>query len=183
MSLILKQIYYLGVLNKLAAKISVFLASCFIGLMTVIVIAGVFFRYVLNDSLPWVEDVSLILMVTTAFIIAPFAYRSGANVAIEIIVDMLPRSGVRIIRLIVNMMVMWLLYRYFFESLSLVDRGWGIRINSVPLPWAIPYLIVPVAFFEMGLVAVELVGRDVWGLVFRSGKADLPHHAYLREDV
>jgi len=176
MNAALKPIETLGRVNRNAAKVSVFLASCFIGLMAIIVITGVFFRYVLNNSLPWVEDVSLIMMVTTAFVVAPFAYRSGANVAIEILVEMTPRFTVRIIRLIINIMVLWIIYRYFFESLNLVERGWGIRINSVPLPWAIPYLIVPIAFFEMAMVAVELIARDLWGLLNKSGEADLPHH-------
>lgn len=179
MSSVLSLIGALGSVNKIAGRISVFLASCFIGLMTVIVISGVFFRYVLNNSLPWVEDVSLILMVTTAFIVAPFAFRSGANVAIELLVVTLPNTLVRTVRIITNVLILWILYRYFFESLQLVERGWGIRINTVPLPWAVPYLIVPIAFIEMGLVAIELIARDIWGMINRSGDADLPHTAMI----
>ncbi len=171
------QIERLGLFNQMAGKVSIFIASCFIGLMTLFVITGVFFRYVLNNSLPWVEDVSLIMMVTTAFLVAPFAYRSGANVAIEILVEAFPRPVLRVIRMVINLMILWIIYRYFFESLQLVTRGWGIRVNTVPIPWAIPYLIVPVAFIEMALVAIELIARDLWGLINRSDAADLPHIA------
>lgn len=177
MDRVLALLEYLGGLNRRIGTVGVWLASCFVVLMTVIVISGVFFRYVLNDSITWVEDVALIMMVTTAFVVAPYAFRSGSNVAIELFVAPLPQAALRALRLMVNMLILWIIYRYFFESLALVTRGWGIRVNTVPIPWAYPYMIVPVAFAAMGLVAVELIGRDLWALVNRSSAADLPHHA------
>ncbi|MCB2104924.1 MAG: TRAP transporter small permease subunit [Rhodobacteraceae bacterium] len=165
----------LGAFNRGIGAAGVFAASALIALMTVFVILGVFFRYVLNDSLTWVEDVALILMVTTAFIVAPHAFRSGANVAIELFTTPLPATAVRVLRLVINMLILWIVYRYFFESLALVNRGWGIRVNTVPIAWAWPYMIVPVAFAAMALVAVELIGRDIWALLMRSKAADLPH--------
>ena len=177
MSAALQFLERLGAINAGAGRINVFLASCFIAIMTLIVITGVFFRYALNDSIAWVEDVSLILMVTTAFLVAPFAYRTGANVAIELVIDTLPAIVARGLRIAINLLVLWIIYRYFFESLKLVERGWGIRINTVPLPWAIPYLIVPLAFAQMALVAFELIGRDIWGMANGSTDADLPHLA------
>ncbi|MFZ1814349.1 MAG: TRAP transporter small permease subunit [Rhizobiaceae bacterium] len=173
----LRMISALGALNRASGKAGVFTGSVLIVIMTVLVILGVFFRYVLNNSLTWVEDVALIMMVTTAFLIAPFAYRNGANVAIEMVISALPQAAVRLLRLIINLLVLWVIYRYFFESLKLVERGWGIRVNTVPIPWAIPYLIVPVAFASMALVAIELIARDIWALAFGSNTADLPHMA------
>lgn len=164
----------LGALNQRIGAFGVFLASVMIGLMTIVVILGVFFRYVLNDSITWVEDVALIMMVTTAFIVAPHAYRAGANVAIEIVTALLPGTVVRILRLTVNMLILWILYRYYLESLALVQRGWGIRVNTVPLAWAWPYMIVPIAFFAMAMAAIELIGRDLWALLCHSKAADLP---------
>lgn len=167
----------LGSINSLIGRIGVFIGSLFIAIMTILVILGVFFRYVLNNSLGWVEDVSLIMMVTTAFLVAPYAYRSGANVAIEFLSGMLQGRMVRVMRVIINLLVLWLIYRYFLESLGLVKRGWGIRVNTVPIPWAIPYMVVPFSFFAMALVGFELIMRDLWGLMSGSDKADLPHIA------
>ncbi|MEZ5871189.1 MAG: TRAP transporter small permease subunit [Nitratireductor sp.] len=167
----------LGTINSLIGRVGVFVGSLFIAIMTILVILGVFFRYVLNNSLGWVEDVSLIMMVTTAFLVAPFAYRSGANVAIEFLSGMLQGRMVRIMRIIINLLVLWLIYRYFLESLGLVKRGWGIRVNTVPIPWAIPYMVVPFSFVAMALVGFELIMRDLWGLMSGSDKADLPHVA------
>lgn len=165
----------LGAINQRAGSVGVAVASVLVFVMTAIVILGVFFRYVLNDSISWVEDVALIMMVTTAFIVAPYAYRSGANVAIELFISPLPALLVRGLRVVINMLVLWIIYRYFFESLTLVSRGWGIRVNTLPIAWAWPYMIVPVAFLAMALVAIELIGRDIWAILNKSDAADLPH--------
>jgi len=170
----LAAIRLLGTINRALGIASVFLASCFVGLMTLVVCVGVFWRYVLNNSLPWVEDISLILMVTMAFVVAPFAYRTGQNVAITILVDALPQTLLRGIRIMINLLVLWIVYRYFLESLGLVERGWGIRINSVALPWAYPYFVLPVVLIELAMVALELIARDCWCMVTRSDDAALP---------
>ena len=167
----------LGRLNALVGRSGVLVASLLLIVMTSVVVVGVFFRYVLNNSITWVEDVSLIMMVTLAFLVAPYAYRSGANVAIEIVTAALPKTVLRVLRIVINILVLWIIYRYFFESLALVERGWSIRVNTVPIPWAIPYMMVPVALFAMALAGAELILRDLWGLVMRSTNADLPHIA------
>ncbi|MCY4260512.1 MAG: TRAP transporter small permease subunit [Rhodobacteraceae bacterium] len=164
----------LGTFNRVLGTVSVFVASALAGLMAVIVTIGVFWRYVLNNSLPWVEDFALIMMVTMAFIIAPYAYRTGQNVAITILVEALPRILIYPIRIMINILVLWIVYRYFIESLGIVDRGWAIRLNSVDVPWAYPYMIIPVVFVQLGLVAIELIARDTWCLLTGSGEADLP---------
>jgi TRAP-type C4-dicarboxylate transport system permease small subunit len=163
--------------NAVIGRVGVVVGCVFITVMTAVVIAGVFFRYVLNSSITWVEDVSLIMMVTTAFLVAPYAYRTGANVAITMLVDALPGRVLRGVRIVINVLVLWIIYRYFLESLALVDRGMGIRLNTVPLAWGYPYMAVPVAFVAMALVGIELILRDLWGFLSGSDAADLPHLA------
>ena len=51
--------------------------------MTGIVLIQIVFRYVLNDSLIWTEEVSKTMMVWGAFLVAPWAYRNSANVSIQ----------------------------------------------------------------------------------------------------
>ncbi|MDN2566788.1 TRAP transporter small permease subunit [Aquibium sp. A9E412] len=166
-----------GRVNAIIGRVGVVAGAGLIALMTVVVVVGVFFRYVLNNSISWVEDVSLIMMVSTAFLVAPFAYRTGANVAIEMLTAQLPQLALRVLRIAINVMVLWILYRHFFESLLLVERGWAIRVNTVPVAWAWPYMVVPVAFVGMALIGFELILRDLWALMARSPALDLPHHA------
>ena len=67
--------------------------------MTGAVLVGVFFRYVLNDSLNWTEEVAIMSAIWVAFLVAPWAYRNGGHVAIEMIVSALPLLLLRVCRI------------------------------------------------------------------------------------
>jgi len=51
----------------------------------VTVVVGVFFRYVLNNSLVWIEEIAKFTMVWLAFIGSPAAMDRGGHVAIEMV--------------------------------------------------------------------------------------------------
>ena len=52
-------------------------------LMVIVILVQVFFRYVLNNALPWPDEVARFLMLWMTGLIAPSAYRWGGFVSIE----------------------------------------------------------------------------------------------------
>ena len=60
------------------------LASILVGLMTLVILYMVFFRYVLNDTPYWSEEVARCMMLWMTFCILPVSYRLGSNVSLEI---------------------------------------------------------------------------------------------------
>ena len=54
-------------------------------LMVVVIIIQVFFRYVLNNALPWPDELARFLMLWMTGLIAPSAYRWGGFVSIDIL--------------------------------------------------------------------------------------------------
>ena len=133
--------------------------------MTAIVLTQIVFRYVLNDSLIWTEEVSKTMMVWGAFLIAPWAYRNSANVSIQMFADELPPILKRILRLVLNVLVIWIIVVFWSESFGMVDRGFAIRAASMPVQVGWFFVVVPVAFAAMLLVGVELLIRDVLALL------------------
>lgn len=132
--------------------------------MVVIVLLQIFFRYVLNNSLIWTEELSKTLMVWTALLVAPWAYRHGANVRIEMFVDELSNKAQRILTLGLNLLVFWIVAVFFSESIGFVERGLTVRTDSLPIQVAWFYGIVPIAFALMLLVSVETLLRNVLAL-------------------
>ena len=114
--------------------------------MTAIVLAQILFRYVLNDSLIWTEEVSKTMMVWTAFLVAPWAYRHGANVGIEMCI----------------------------ESVGMVERGFSIRAASMPVQVGWFFGVMPLAFAMILLVGIELVLRDLLGLAYSGDDFSVP---------
>ncbi|MBS3918195.1 MAG: TRAP transporter small permease subunit [Deltaproteobacteria bacterium] len=61
------------------------------GAMTVSVLLGVLFRYVLKAPLPWSEEMARYLMIWGVSLGASIAFREGSHVGITILVDRLNR--------------------------------------------------------------------------------------------
>jgi TRAP-type C4-dicarboxylate transport system permease small subunit len=133
--------------------------------MTIIVLIQIVFRYLLNDSLIWTEEVSKTMMVWGAFLIAPWAYRNGANVSIQMFTDELPLTLRRLLHLALNLLVIRIIVVFWSESFGMVDRGFSIKAASLPVQVGWFFIVVPVAFGAMLLVGVELLIRDVLALL------------------
>jgi TRAP-type C4-dicarboxylate transport system permease small subunit len=158
----------LGLLSPLNEWISIAArntAGVLLITMTVIVLVQIVFRYVLNDSLIWTEEVSKTMMVWGAFLVAPWAYRNSANVSIQMFTDELPTVMRRLLHLALNMLVIWIIVVFWSESFGMVDRGFAIRAASLPVQVGWFFIVVPLAFGAMLLVGIELLIRDVLGLL------------------
>jgi TRAP-type C4-dicarboxylate transport system permease small subunit len=150
-------------------------AGLLLVVMVVVVILQIVFRYVLNDSLIWTEELARTMMVWTAFLVAPWAYRAGANVNIEIFVNELPRTLRSILVLLLNLLVCWIVVVFLRESFGFWERGLTVRADSLPLQVAWFYSIVPIAFSLLLLVSVEQVLRNLLTLKYPDEDFALAH--------
>ena len=124
--------------------------------MLTVVMVQVVVRYVLGSSISWAEEVSKSFMVWGAFLVAPWAYRHGANVSIDFLRQGFSPRFRAFVDITLHIVVLWLLGRLFWESLYFVDRGWTITAASLPIHMAWVYMITPFALGAMLLVGVEL---------------------------
>jgi len=128
----------------------------------------VLFRYVLNASLAWSEELAKGLMVWSVFLIAPFGYRNGVHVAITLFSDALPRPVHLGVRILINLLVGWISTVLLIESLGLWQRGLTIPSATLPVNMAAFYSAVVVSLAALLLVCVEILLRHVHTL--RTGR-------------
>lgn len=167
----------LGWLNESVSRIACWIGAALIAVMTGAVLLGVFFRYVLNNSLNWTEETAIMSAIWVAFLVAPWAYRNGGHVAIELVVNAMPKTIMRVLRIAINCLVLWILYRFFVEALTYVGRGMGTRANSMDIPLAYFRAVVPVSLGMLFVIGVELIIRDCLALIMPGAGLDLPHLA------
>lgn len=74
-------------------------------LMTVIVIAQVFGRYVLNTSPVWAEQAALLLLIWCVFIAAAAGVREGFHIRISVVIELFPPDVYRFVESVVNVVV------------------------------------------------------------------------------
>lgn len=158
--------------NTIILKLGRQLAWIAIGLMVVIILIQVYFRYVLNSALPWPDEAARFLMLWMTGFIAPSAYRWGGFVSIEMLFRMLPSRMVKIVTLMLLMISMLVLVVGLQFGLKHVESGWlfsssslkwplhliGMEAIRVKLAWM--YMSLPVGLAMMTLVNVELIIKN-----------------------
>lgn len=86
--------------NDYALRIGWWISVFAIGLMVLSILCQVFFRYVLGSPLAWSEEAARFCMLWMTGFMAPLAYRQGGFVAIDMLVQMLPRRVAEILSFI-----------------------------------------------------------------------------------
>jgi TRAP-type C4-dicarboxylate transport system permease small subunit len=145
----------LGKFNYGVANVAKNLAGALLAIMLGMILAQVFFRYVLNDSLVWTEELAKFSMVWVACLVAPWAYRAHLNVSIQMFADALPAVLRRITELVITLLVMVICSKFFIQSLDFWQTGLSIYASSVPVKLAYFYSCAPFAFGSICLVALE----------------------------
>lgn len=80
----------LQALNTAAGAFGRWVTVAAMALMVAVILLQVFFRYVLNNALPWPDEAARFLMLWMTGLIAPVAYRRGGFVAIDLVSRALP---------------------------------------------------------------------------------------------
>ena len=133
-----------------------------VGLVGVVVIS-VIFRYVLNSSLLWGEELARYLAIWLVFLGLSVAHRRGQHVAVGSLLRFAPfvrRSGARRIAELVTFLLCALVTWAGFEAAWLnFENGQVSPALQIPIAWA--YLAVPVGFLLMTLQSlVRLLSPD-----------------------
>jgi TRAP-type C4-dicarboxylate transport system permease small subunit len=126
--------------------------------MAMIVSLQVFFRYVLNQSLFWSEELARYLLVWLTFLGASVAYHRGVHPGIDIFSSLLSTHYRRITRILVHiisilMFVIMVVYGFKFT--------YFVRLQITPalhLPKWVVFVIIPIsgiAFLIHGLAFIS----------------------------
>ena len=132
-------------------------------LMVVAILIQVFFRYILNNALPWPDEAARFFMLWMTGLMAPTAFRRGGFVAIDMLLVALPRvlgSVINICLLLLSLLVLVVASNIGYNEVT----GFGGRFTTAALyiPTAFDfseYMRVPRSW----MMASLLVG--VWMLV------------------
>ena len=145
----------LGALNYHVGLVARNIAGGLLAAMLVMILMQVFFRYVMNDSLTWTEELSKYAMVWVTCLVAPWAYRENLNVSIEMFADALPVRLKRFTEILITMLAMLISTMFFIYSIDFWLSGLTITASSVPIKLAVFYSCIPFMFIALFLVGLE----------------------------
>ncbi|PKL10165.1 MAG: hypothetical protein CVV51_00160 [Spirochaetae bacterium HGW-Spirochaetae-7] len=133
---------------------SVLCAGLF-GAMTVVVIIGVFFRYVINAPLSWPEEISRYLMIWGASVGISLGVRAEEHVGLTVVLDSIKSRQVRMVfHTVIFLLVLGFVGVMLYYSLAMTRDGKFMQMQSLDMTMLIAFAAVPVA---MLLTAIQLV--------------------------
>ena len=193
MTALLALCHGLGLLNSALLALGRWIGAACLGLMVIVILAQVFYRYVLNNALPWPEEASRFLMLWSTGLMAPTAFRRGGFVAIDMVVRPLPRfvaTGLSVFLMVVTILVLWTALGIGWSEVTGIGGQFetdSLRVPvsldlsvwmKVPKGWMMASMLVGVALLL--LVAVELAMRNFYALIRGpEGLRDIPDTVML----
>jgi TRAP-type C4-dicarboxylate transport system permease small subunit len=145
----------LGQINTPILAVCRWLAVSILAAMTVIILASVFFRYVLDDALPWSEEIAKYLMVWLTFIAAPVAFRMGSLVSIQALPDALNGWKNELLQIIIQIIIISLMIMFIDIGIFLTKNAMIQRASSIDFSIAYVYASMPLGAFLILLVALQ----------------------------
>ena len=183
MSLLIFIMQVLCKFNNFILRICRKLGVLAVVLMVVAILIQVFFRYILNNALPWPDEAARFCMLWMTGLMAPTAFRRGGFVAIDFINQFIPS----IINVILSMVLLLLSLLVLITSVQIgyaEVTGFGGRFATaslyipmsidlqnwyrIPRSWMMMSLLIGCVLLI--LVNLELIGRNI---IFRLGKGNL----------
>ena len=132
--------------NKASAilmNIDIVVASIILAILIVLTFLGVVWRYIFNAPFS--------CMVWIVFAGAGAAFRSGNHVAIEMIVDLMPKSMQKIMEILISIVVVVVIGYLFMQSIGFIQvfvkSGRSTSMLKIPYSWV--YGIAIVSYFDM----------------------------------
>lgn len=145
--------------NRPVARTGRTIAGALVAGMLLLAIAQILTRAVFGFTLDWAEELARFMLVWAVLLVAPFAYRSGAKVAISGLVQSLPPRLLLLTSIVLNLLAGWICLMLLVESIPFWQRGLALSASALPIQMAWIYAIVPFALLALLLVAIELVLR------------------------
>ena len=164
---------FLQNINTFILRIGRQIAWMAILLMVIVIIIQVFFRYVLNNALPWPEEVARFLMLWMTGLIAPSAYRWGGFVSIDMLQRFLPKILSNILVFLILIISLTVLLIGFEMGLKHINAGWIFSSSSIKLPYSLlggkteamklawMYMSLPIGILLLISVNIELTLKTI----------------------
>jgi TRAP-type transport system small permease protein len=136
--------------------VGVLLAGIFI-----LLVSQVFFRYVISISVSWTEEAARFLTVWSVFIGTAIALRTKSLIAVEVVVQLVPKKIEKIFRIIVLLLSMILLIYLIFLGSQLSMNAVEQDSTALGISMWIPYAAIPVGSFfavlNVFVVIIEII--------------------------
>jgi TRAP-type C4-dicarboxylate transport system permease small subunit len=154
------------------AKITLFVVKVLTGILVITVLTGVFFRYVVRDSLSWTEELARYLMIWAALLAVSVGIKDKEHVGIQLLIKQFPPLLTKIITAVVYIITMVFLGVLTYKGYQVAGKAktqLSLALNismywplmSIPVSGVlaiIQQLIQTILIFKPGIEISDILG-------------------------
>ena len=145
-------------LSNVITKIEEVIMAILMGILTVIMVVAVIFRYFLENPIPWATEVSIYLFIWFSFIGGSWGLKFGTQAAVTFLLDALSENKKRILKIVQDSIMLIFLFIILFYSVKWLMLPSTMLQKSISLgiPMWIPYSAVPTGIL---FATVHIIAR------------------------
>ena len=110
-----------------------------LGVMSIIVFVNVILRYIFESGISWSVELSQILFLVLVFLGAIQAYKENTHIQVDVLISKLPKIWQKILAVISNVIVLYILYVVFTGSIQLVKENTVMTTPILGIPQSYIY--------------------------------------------
>lgn len=120
--------------NNVALKVCNVVGVFTIAAMVLAILVQVFFRYILQNALPWPDEFARFCMLWMTGMMAPIAYRQGGFVAIDMLSEVLGKRMSAVLSMVLLLLALLVLLMGIKLGYKHVNSGWLFSSSSLKIP-------------------------------------------------
>ena len=155
--------FYLSILNLIDAIVQPLIRICKIAVVScvlaiaLLVSTSIFFRYVLNNSITWSEEIAKYLMVWMVFVGAPVAMVQSRHIAIEMFPNLFRPRIRALIFLIVNLLIVMTMAFWTYRGFTYTVGGMSQVMSSFDkIPLGVVFASIPFGSCIMMIISFQI---------------------------
>ncbi len=147
------------ILDRLIVLLEAYCILLMVG-MAVIVLTGVFYRYVIERALPWYDEFAEFLLVWLTFYGSVLTTQRRAHIGFETLIEYLPapaRRGLEVAAEVIMLLVQGALFYYGWTLVQAASFDRAVSLPSVRLNWI--YSAIPISGALMFILTFSRLAR------------------------
>ena len=161
--------------KKYLLNLDLTISGILLGVLILLTMVGVVFRYFINRPIPWVEEIQTTLILWVMFLGGSAAFRKAEHMTMEFVYDKLSAKNKRFLDVLIYIVTVFALGYFGVQGWKLINLyAKSNRITSIlHIPGQYVYLIVPIGcvlmiisetiyFWEKLHGRVELTEIEKW---------------------
>ncbi len=137
-----------NILSKICATINKqisILVVALLFLLSLLLGVNVFYRYVLNDSIYWSNEVARYLLAYIVFLGATMAHKNGVHIRIDMIFAHLSQKSIKAIDKIISIFFILFWSLVLYGSIKLFPLFMMQTTATLQIPYAVPFAALPIS--------------------------------------